>query len=1025
MPTPLVAVAWGGADNPRAAWSGDDAASWTTVNLPTFANGSGSSWSGLAYSPKLGMFVAIASGGDNNSNNVARSTDNGHSWTATAVPNTNSWTMNGICWAGHLGLFVAVTSAGPTTSTRVLTSPDGINWTARVLPDTGIALNSVCWSSDLGLLVAVGDNNAIYTSPDAVNWTKATAPATSKNWRFIAWAGGAIQKFCMIAGNASGNNDYACCSDPTAAAWSQKSLTGSAYDWQSIAYSPGLDMLMVVGGNTGVIARSTDGVNYTQLASGLGGTRFDHACWSDAGSWLVIGANTLYMSPNGVAWTAGTPPSSLSWHRLVATNALPLAGNLRAGFSDGAALAADSHGIPIPPGTHFYWRVYIESNQGDSYTSVGEIYMRTAPGGADLCVGGTALESGHSGSDVAANAFNRTEGNRWATVGSSGIWVGYRFPIRQRIVEFALKADTSYLTQVPKRFWLEWSDDGVNWRTAVGAVNEVGWSNLQTRTFTKPELVDGAAETWGLRCLDKMSSGAFGSADYVEIQELEFRDASGVDLTDAGGGTAIESSHNSSYVAASAFDNNPGTRWQAGANGKQYVGYAFPSAVAPTMLTMRAQNTSEYNLAPLNFDVLISHDGEVFGAVLAVPTLPAWTQNLQRAFDLAGDGTPLGPYIDGQANANFSGTAAGNVSLTTTQPDDLIIAIVHTETTGANGYRPVGSVTDAASLSWQRRAQYQWAGGRNSNSNTLEIWWAHAPAALTANTITAHISGGNVDDATILAFGVAGADINEPFDTNASLPATATGGAATASTPSLAGVSTDAARALILAAAGSPRTGGTSSSPADFTTLANFTNSGGTDWSSQQSQYKLATGMLSNATVAFGTSFTIQNWGLIVDAIKAPAAGIPPLELTAALAEDAVFEAAITIILAPLELAAAFADEARLAPTIGIWPPLHLTVALGEDAAFAAAITVLPAPLHLAVDLADGAALAVYLTVGAAALRLAANFADEAVLAAHPTLFVAIALTAAFTDDAELAAPVTIGFQPHAPPIQVVVVLSW
>ena len=446
----------------------------------------------------------------------------------------------------------------------------------------------------------------------------------------------------MIAGNASGNNDYAYCSDPTSAAWSQKSLTGSAYDWQAIAYSPGLAMLMVVGGNTGVIARSTDGVNYTQLASGLGGTRFDHACWSDAGSWLVIGANTLYTSANGVAWTAGTPPSTLSWHRLAAANALPVAGNLRVDFSDSAALAVNSR-VPIPPGAHFYWRVYIEANNADSYTSIGEVYMRASPGGADLCVGGTALESGHSGSDVAANAFNRSEGNRWATVGSSGVWVGYRFPIRQAIVEFALKADTSYLTQVPKRFWLEWSDDGVDWRTAIGAINETGWSNLQTRTFTKPALVAGAAETWAVRCLDKMSTGAFGSADYVEIQELEFRDANGVDLTDAGGGTAIESSHNSSYVAANAFDNNSGTRWQAGANGKQYVGYTFPSAVAPAVLTMRAQNTSEYNLAPLNFDVLISHDGEVFGSVLNVPTLPAWTQNLQRAFDLAGDGTPLGP----------------------------------------------------------------------------------------------------------------------------------------------------------------------------------------------------------------------------------------------------------------------------------------------------------------------------------------------------------------------------------------------
>jgi hypothetical protein len=367
--------------------------------------------------------------------------------------------------------------------------------------------------------------------------------------------------------------------------------------------------------------------------------------------------------------------------------------------------------------------------------------------------------------------------------------------------------DTAYLTQVPKRFWLEWSGDGVAWRTAIGAINETGWTNLQTRTFTKPALVDGAAETWAVRCLDKMSTGAFGSADYVEIQELEFRDSSGVDLTDAGGGTAIESSHNSSYVAANTFDNNAGTRWQAGANGKQYVGYTLPSAVAPAVLTMRAQNTSEYNLVPLNFDVLISDDGEVFGAVLSVPTLPAWTQNLQRAFDLSGDGTALGPSIDGQANANFSSTATGNVSLTTTQPDDIIVAIVHTETTGSNGYRPVDSVTDTAGLAWQRRAQYQWAGGRDSNSNTLEIWWAHALDPLAADTITVHISGGNVDDATILAFGVTGADIDEPFDTNAALPATATGGASTASTPSLASVATDAARALILAVSGSPSTG--------------------------------------------------------------------------------------------------------------------------------------------------------------------------------------------------------------------------
>ena len=381
--------------------------------------------------------------------------------------------MNGICWAAGLGLFVIVTSAGPTTATRVLTSPDGINWTARTLPVTGIALRSASWSPDLDILVAVGDSNAIFTSPDGSTWTQRTGPATSKNWRFVVWAGGTIQAFCMVAGNGGGANDYAHNSNPTSTAWSQKALTTSAYDWQSIAYSANLDMLAAVGGNTGVVARSTDGANFTQINSGLGTTPFHDVCWADT-YWVVVGSSAVRTSPDGITWTAQAAPA-------------------------------------------------------------------------------------------------------------------------------------------------------------------------------------------------------------IALQR----------------------------VAA-----------------------------------------------------------------------------------------------------------------------------------------------------------------RNS-------------------------------------------------------------------------------------------------------------------------------------------------------------AGVEPLELTAALAEDATFDAAITISPPPLELAAAFVDESALAPTIGIWPPLHLAATISEDAAFAAAITILPAPLHLAVDLADGAALAVYLTVGAAALLPAADFVDDAVLTARATLLAALALAVAFTDDAELAAPVTIGFQPHAPPIQVVVVLSW
>jgi hypothetical protein len=303
---------------------------------------------------------------------------------------------------------------------------------------------------------------------------------------------------------------------------------------------------------------------------------------------------------------------------------------------------------------HLYWRIYVEANNNDSYSSIGEVFMHTTPGGADVCTGGTPFASGVSGSDSAAHAFDRTNGTRWAILGNTGCWVGYQFAAPVDIVEFALTMDTSFLTQCPKRFWLEWSDDGVAFRTAIGTVNETGWANLETRTYTKPALAGGAAVSWAVRCLDRMASGPFGAADFVEIQEIEFRGTlGGTDLTDAGGGTAIESSHNSSFVAANAFDNSS-TFWQASQGGKQYVGYTFPAAVAVAELALRATNGSEFDLAPLNFDVVISQNGNVFGAVFNSPSLPAWTQNLQRTFDLFGSPPPInlaGAFTD---EATFS-----------------------------------------------------------------------------------------------------------------------------------------------------------------------------------------------------------------------------------------------------------------------------------------------------------------------------------------------------------------------------------
>jgi hypothetical protein len=313
----LVIVANGGLDNPRGAAGTVDG--FTTVNLPTFLNGSGSSWQDVAYSPSLETFVAVSSGGDNHNNNIAKSVDGGATFAGVAAPDTNTWTMNGICWSPDLGLFCIVTSKGPTTATRVLTSPDADTWTEHVIPDVSKNLNSVCWSHEKSLFVAVGDGNAIYTSPNGSAWTARTGPATSKDWLRVTWAGGTIQKFCAIANNGGGSNDYMYSSDGIT--WTQKNLSGSAYAWQGIGFSIDLNQLIVVGGNTGVVVRSGDGVNWTQNDSSQGTTPFKGVVWSGADAlWYAVGTNVVRTSADGQTWVAmGTSPTG-GWNKIASAS---------------------------------------------------------------------------------------------------------------------------------------------------------------------------------------------------------------------------------------------------------------------------------------------------------------------------------------------------------------------------------------------------------------------------------------------------------------------------------------------------------------------------------------------------------------------------------------------------------------------------------------------------------------------------------------------------------------------------------
>ena len=126
--------------------------------------------------------------------------------------------------------------------------------------------------------------------------------------------------------------------------------------------------------------------------------------------------------------------------------------------------------------------------------------------------------------------------------------------------------------------------------------------------------------------------------------------------------------------------------------------------------------------------------------------------------------------IDGNGLfSTFSSSASDSVTLTTADGNDVIILNV------AENGTSVSSVSDTDGLTWHEKAVAGTAG------NLIYQYYAVAPTALSADTITVTFAGTSYFT-DLNAFGITGANTSSPFDTNASLPATANSGTASATT---------------------------------------------------------------------------------------------------------------------------------------------------------------------------------------------------------------------------------------------------
>jgi flagellin-like protein len=214
--------------------------------------------------------------------------------------------------------------------------------------------------------------------------------------------------------------------------------------------------------------------------------------------------------------------------------------------------------------------------------------------------------------------------------------------------------------------------------------------------------------------------------------------------------------------------------------------------------------------------------------------------------------SPGGMVVEGAAAAQFSTASSGTITLSTSSANDVIVVMVANEDLHNAVVRTVSTITGGG-LSFTHHS----FGTGNPPYNQIstspyvdaEVWSAIAASPLASVLVTVTLSG-STDDASIVAFGVSGANTVTPWDTHPALNTAQN----TASTVPTVSVTTSNANDMILGFAGIGQAGSSStleSTIAGFTMIQQQLNSAGSDSSLAAAEYELVSSTQTSLSVAF------------------------------------------------------------------------------------------------------------------------------------------------------------------------------